>query len=135
MFYDDKRNFRLNRSTSCWLRSCVSAFALECHVLSIVLSSHVSPFCRAFGVGGTPLFMCEFMQRELGFVPFGLRSTFSGVESKFGLRQERFQLNAANATPSVSVHSLSTKLARSRWSLSLSFFRPLVRRNNNKTTL
>ena len=78
--------------------------------------------------------MCEFMQRELGFVPFGLRSTFSGVESKFGLRQERFQLNAANATPSVSVHSLSTKLAVVG-ACPFTFFRPLVRRNNNKTTL
>ena len=58
--------------------------------------------------------MCGFMLRELDFMLFVLRSTCSGAESQFRPRQERFRVNAANA--------LSTKLARSRWSLSLCFF-------------
>ena len=48
---------------------------------SFVLSSHMQPFCSACGVGGTTLFMCAFMQRELDFMPWRLRSTCSGGES------------------------------------------------------
>ena len=49
-------------------------------------------------------------------MPFGAQSTCSDAESSGGSRQGRFRLNAANTTPSACFHSLSTKLARSRWS-------------------
>ena len=52
----------------------------------------------------------------------------------FWIPTEAFPMDAVNATPSVSVHSLSTKLARSRWSLSL-LFCSLVKRESNKATL
>ena len=81
---------------------------------SVVLFSHMQPFCRACGVGGTTLSMCAFMQRELDFMPWACVRHARMRNPSFGPRQERFRVNAANA--------LSTKLARSRWSLSLCFF-------------
>ena len=87
--------------------------------------------CRA---GGTTLSMCEFMQRELDFTPFGLRSTSSGVESQFEPRQEPFRLNAANATP-IRKRPLSVNEACTQSLESVPIpFCPLVKGECSKTT-
>ena len=52
----------------------------------------------------------------------GGQSTCLDAESCGGSRQGRFRMNAANTTPSACFHSVSAKLARSRWRLSFYLF-------------
>ena len=62
----------------------------------------------------------------LFLIPFGVQSMCSDAECVGGLRQDRFRLNAASATPSTCFHSVSTNVPRSLWSVTLYFFFVLV---------
>ena len=67
-------------------------------------------------------FRCRFLSLSVNLCFDTVRHASDLLGCVGGRRQERFLLNAANATPSACFHSVSTDVSCSRRSLSLYFF-------------